>query len=703
VVVLCVWVGGAAALLPVSPALAHAGATGSAGSEAAASSGADGSDSGASSGGKSGGGGGGGIKSALCNAVNSTPIGGVLGGLTGLTSNCNSGGGSVDPVQAMSSILKATFAAGGVAAPILAPALAEIPDYGASSRAGGAAWLESYVRAMAFAVLGLIVTLSAFRFWIAGVAGQGAFAAAHALVRAVGAALLIAVCPWLFNNLAAVLNVATHALLDQHVVQVSMFAMGGFNAAALAVLFGVAKIPKVGQVGWIFGILLFGLQAITVVGLLLLKVALAVSTTVIFVSMPLLLALWVLPELGWLAERAMRVLFVALCTPVIWALLFATSAVMTANLFGGSGFVDKLFLHPLATIAMFVLALLIPLTLLRHTHGGYGRQPMGMLAGYAGLRLAAGAVSMHIPTQLGGRKQAPPGVQTVLTRDRDGRTSVLERLSVNPADPAGRRAALRFADGRMARQGELVDLLGGTDDSTLTSKVNGSGGPDRGGSAGRAGGAELQALSPEDARSVPAAQRALAGARRATPTIDRGRAALATLAGDAGRQVAAHYREHGYEHTALTLAHNSLRDELGIERREALGTLAGLSEPQLQHVLGQTPPLANNPVSERLADLQRADGLFAAAPAETDPARWTFSAAAPTPATRSLAGSGAATHDTHPRPDQPTSRVTDGPAAARTAPGSGVGPLGAMASRGSGASPPEPPQPRPRPRSGGEG
>lgn len=518
---LCVWVGGAAALLPVSPALAHAGATGSAGSGAAASSGADGSDSGASSGGKSGGGGGGGIKSALCNAVNSTPIGGVLGGLTGLTSNCNSGGGSVDPVQAMSSILKATFAAGGVAAPILAPALAEIPDYGASSRAGGAAWLESYVRAMAFAVLGLIVTLSAFRFWIAGVAGQGAFAAAHALVRAVGAVLLIAVWPFVFNNLAAVLNVATHALLDQHVVQVSMFAMGGFNAAALAVLFGVAKIPKVGQVGWIFGILLFGLQAITVVGLLLLKVALAVSTTVIFVSMPLLLALWVLPELGWLAERAMRVLFVALCTPVIWALLFATAAVMSANLFGGSGFVDKLFLHPLATIAMFVLALLIPLMLLRHTHGGYGRQPMGMLAGYAGLRLAAGAVSMHIPTQLGGRKQAPSGVQTVLTRDRDGRTSVLERLSVNPADPAGRRAALRFADGRMAGQGELVDLLGGTDDATLTSTVNGSGGPDRGGSAGRAGGAELRALSPEDARRVPAAQRALAGARRATPTIDR--------------------------------------------------------------------------------------------------------------------------------------------------------------------------------------
>jgi hypothetical protein len=636
----------------------------------------------------------------LCNAVNSTPIGGVLGGLTGLTSSCNSGG-SVDPVQAMSSILQRMFAASGVVAPILAPALAEIPDYGASSRAGGAAWLEGYVRAMAFAVLGLIVTLSAFRFWIAGVAGQGAFAAAHALVRAVGAALLIAGWPFLFNNLAALLNVATHALLDQHTVQVSMFAMTGFNAAALAVLFGVAKIPKVGQVGWIFGILLFGLQAITVVGLLLLKVALAVSTTAIFVSMPLLLALWVLPELAWLAERALRVLFVALCTPVIWALLFATAAVMSANLFAGSGFIDKLFLHPLATVAMFVLALLIPLMLLRHTHGGYGRHPVGTLAGYAGLRLAAGAVSMRIPTQLGGRKQTPPQMQTVLTRDRDGRTSVLERLAVNPADRAARQAAVRFADGRMPGQGELPDLLAGPDGSTFTSKVNGSGDQHRDASAGRAARVALHAVSPDDARRTPAAQRALAEARRATPTIEGGRTALAALAGNTDRQVAAHYLEHGYERTALTLAHNSLRVELGAERREALSTLAGLSEPQLQHVLGQLPPLAQNPVSERLADLQRADGVFAAPAAETDPARWTFSAAAPTPATTSLARPGAGSHAGPPRVDRPSPSATDGPAAARPAPGNGGGRSGAGPNPSPGASrPPEPPRP-PRPQSGG--
>ncbi len=466
----------------------------------------------------------------------------------------------------------------------------------------------------------------------------------------------------MFNNLAAVLNVATHALLDQQVVHVSMFAMTGFNATALAVLFGVSKIPKVGQVGWIFGILLFGLQAITVVGLLLLKVALAVSTTVIFISMPLLLALWVLPELAWLAERATRVLFVALCTPVIWALLFATAAVMTANLFGGSGFIDKLFLHPLASIAMLVLALLIPLMLLRHTHGGYGRQPVGMLAGYAGLRLATSAVSMRIPAQLGGRRQPPalPQVQSVLTREADGRTSVLERLTVNPAEPAGRAAALTFAGGRMPGQGELADILAGSEVSRLASESNG-GPARRESSAGRAQRVELRALSGDDAGRVAVARGALAEARRATPTIEEGRSALATLSGGASRQLAAYYREHGYERAALTLADNSVRDDLGPERREALATLAGLSERQLGHVLGQPPPLAQNPVSERVADLQRADGLLAAPPTGSAPRQWTFSAAAPTPAAAEL-------RDIAGRVEQPTTGDTGKPAAGR-APG----------------------------------
>ena len=201
---------------------------------------------------------------------------------------------------------------------------------------------------------------------------------------------------------------------------------------------------------------------------------------------------------------------------------------------------------------------------------------------------------------------------------------------------------------------------------------------------------------PCDAGRAAAARGALAEARRATPTIDHGRRALARLSEHAGRQLAAHYREHGYEHTAITLAHNSLRDELGQERQEALTTLAGLSEPQLQHVLGQPLPLAQNPVSERLADLQRADGFFSAPPAESAPRQSTFSAAAPTPASAEL-------RDTAGRAAQPRRAGAAEPAAARSAwPSGGERPSGAPPRPSSAGSTPEPP-PWPRPQRGGEG
>ena len=202
---------------------------------------------------------------------------------------------------------------------------------------------------------------------------------------------------------------------------------------------------------------------------------------------------------------------------------------------------------------------------------------------------------------------------------------------------------------------------------------------------------------PDDAGRAAAARGALAEARRATPTIDHGRRALARLSESAGRQLAAHYREHGYEHAAITLAHNSLRDELGQERQEALATLAGLSEPQLEHVLGQPLPLAQNPVSERLADLQRADGFLSAPPAESAPRQSTFSAAAPTPASAEL-------RDAAGRAAQPRPAGAAEPAAARSASAErGSAAVGRAPSPLVGGLPPPEPPPWPRQQRGGEG
>ena len=78
--------------------------------------------------------------------------------------------------------------------------LTAIPDFAQ----GNVAQLEQTVAAICGGVLGAVATLSVIRYWLAGFAGSGApFTALEGLVRTVGAALFIAIWPWLFERAIA--------------------------------------------------------------------------------------------------------------------------------------------------------------------------------------------------------------------------------------------------------------------------------------------------------------------------------------------------------------------------------------------------------------------------------------------------------------------------------------------------------------------
>ena len=312
-------------------------------------------------------------------------------------SPCSSSSGSVDPVQATSSILKQTFGGLAVAAsPLLTGTLTQVPDF--ASQSGGVVALERSTTAIGFAVAALVLTLSILRFALAGVSASGGFEGAEGVTRTLVAALAMLAWPWAFHNLAALMNTVTNALLSTSSVHVALLALVGVGGIG-AVLFATHS-----KIGWIFGIVILGLEALLMIGLLLMKVLLAGATTLIFVAMPLALALWPLRETSWIAGRLAHVLFVAVATPLIWALIFATAAVMGGSVFGlHGGFWDTILIRPLAAMSMFVLALWAPLMLLRHAHGGVGH-PVGRLAGYASMRLATNAVSAQLPERFGGRR-----------------------------------------------------------------------------------------------------------------------------------------------------------------------------------------------------------------------------------------------------------------------------------------------------------
>ena len=139
----------------------------------------------------------------------SAGLGDILGGVTG--------GIAKLAVGAFDAIIKALFA------PIakfitteLIGWLVAVPNL----TQGNVAQLEQTVEAMGGGLLGAVATISTIRYWAAGFAGGGdsGFAALEGLTRTVGAALFLAIWPWLFDTAVSLTNLFTNSLLGSGAV-----------------------------------------------------------------------------------------------------------------------------------------------------------------------------------------------------------------------------------------------------------------------------------------------------------------------------------------------------------------------------------------------------------------------------------------------------------------------------------------------------
>ncbi len=367
--------------------------------------------------------GGGGLKNTLCNAVGAAgPFGAIGAGLAGAVGVCgSSANGTTDAGAATSEVLKKLFLpAAGISLfgdVLLSHTLSKVPDY--STNSPGVVHLETAMTAIAFALLSLILTLSIIRYTVSGLSGGGG-SAIDGVIRTFAAALLIVAWPFLFSGLISLVNAITTGVLNTHAVHTGLLhldALAAGSAIAAKVFFGAGA-----SFGWILGILIFGLNAILVVGLLLLKVALGATTTILFVVMPLALALWPLRETSWLAGKLSSVLSVAIAAPLVWALLFAVASVLTGSIADAG--ILAIPIRLLTAISTYVLAIFAPFLLFRQAHGGIAH-PVGSfgsrVASGVASRTLANAASMQIPASMGGRKQSgEPMSQVQVGKDLPG-------------------------------------------------------------------------------------------------------------------------------------------------------------------------------------------------------------------------------------------------------------------------------------------
>ncbi len=363
-------------------------------------------------------------------------------------------------VEALVKVLQAIF--GGVEAKLITAVingLLAIPNFDS----GHVAALEHTTVAIAAGMLSAVLTLSILRYYLAGLSdsGSGGFEAVQGLIRVIGAVGFIIAWPGIFGEIVQIPKMFDGALLGSGSVQHNVALL--FDAALVV---GSGAFALSAGLGLIFVVLIGFIAAVVFIALLWMKVLLSVMMMFLYVSMPLCIVLWPVQELSWLAVAAMRAMFVALIVPCVWAILFALSAAVNADVLTWApshSVIDTVIIRPLAGITLMLLCITIPRFLMRtamigpHGQAGGGWRvwrtvTFGMFAlrgaAGAGQTVATAAMEGHpaaqrmidkLPSQL--RPPTEPGQGSLAGRVAFGRAGFTEDAKRKLSKPEGQSAA----------------------------------------------------------------------------------------------------------------------------------------------------------------------------------------------------------------------------------------------------------------------
>ena len=482
-------------------------------------------------------------------------------------------------VKAFEAIIKALFAPiAKLVTVALVGWLTAIPNFAQ----GNVARLEQTMAAICGGVLGAVATLSVIRYWLAGFAGGGdsGFSALEGLVRTVGAALFIAIWPWLFEKAIGLTNLLSGAILGSGITTQEV-------AKLLEAGLAGTVVGSVSGIGLFLGIVVAAAASLLFLGLLLMKIVVSLSTILLFVGMPFAAVLW--PVASWIARLVGRAFLVCLAVPVLWALCFAATAALTVDTvtlnqltFSANGVLNTL-LSPLVAIVLLYVMVRLPLHLSRIAMLGgmaVGGGFVGRAASYAAGSQMRETAKQHLPEGLGGRPGEKPQPEGSLGRKlRTGATA------------AGIAATGGTAAGAASVGGGSTSLGGSAASTGLGSSASSAtGAATAGGSkASTSGASDPRAYTPTPLAQARASGQALQTGLREGPfndemdqaqaredgnpvTVGEARAALADLPSDTQQAVGQLASKHG-EDARPYLADQATKDGWWPEERQALRTL----------------------------------------------------------------------------------------------------------------------------------
>jgi hypothetical protein len=212
--------------------------------------------------------------------------------------------------------------------------------------------LRSDIDAAAWALFALVFAVSAVRYYASGFTSAGSYEAVESLVRGGVAAGALAVYPQVFGGLTISANYLTYGVIHDPTVGSGLTkVLAGATVASFTPL-------GVGTIAAVVAVVVFLLLIVT-------KIVLSTLLALLFVAMPVAIALWPLPETSWLARTVLQSLIGVLLWPVVWALCFALFAVIGAEAFSPGGSFGAHIVTPWVSVAALYVAFKAPQLLAR--------------------------------------------------------------------------------------------------------------------------------------------------------------------------------------------------------------------------------------------------------------------------------------------------------------------------------------------------
>ena len=306
--------------------------------------------------------------------------------------------------------------------------LVEVPNFASPSGSTNVDLLEQVTAGLALGMTAAIATISAARYYLAGVArGGGASELIESVAKTALAVGAVVGWRWLFTSGVGIANGAANAVLAAPGVPSVGQVLTGIWDPGGGLQLSILGLLGSNPISFLATLIVDLLALVALAVVLVMKISLSATSSFLYVAAPIAIVLWPINELRWVTELAGKAATACLLVPLVWALLFAAFAAVgvgsIANPVGVivAGTFWQTLGNQIVAIALLYALIAVPRGLLRQATAGAGSGGgvLRQAVSFTSAQFGSQAVQ-HVVRRTVDRVRGP---QAMVTRDSRGSIS----------------------------------------------------------------------------------------------------------------------------------------------------------------------------------------------------------------------------------------------------------------------------------------